>query len=98
MFKLKCQPVLEVLGCHDRIRQPRSRPLALNDAGAVCTGQVGSSLRYILGCFYNRGVLFAGVLIASALLLAVYVRAPDFGKLPLGYLRGMSGCPGFSTA
>ena len=34
------------------------------------------------GGFYKLGVLFEGVLTIRALLLGVYSRAPDFGKLP----------------
>ena len=35
------------------------------------------------GCFYKSVVLLVGVLLIRALLLGVYIGAPDFGKLPL---------------
>ena len=35
------------------------------------------------GCFYELEDLLVGVLIMRALLFAVYVRAPDFWKLPI---------------
>ena len=41
----------------------------------------------LLGCFHKLGVLLVGVLIVRALLFGVRIRAPDFGKLPLGGTR-----------
>ena len=38
----------------------------------------------------NLGVRFAGVLVISALLLRVYLRAPDFWKVPYSsYMRSL---------
>ena len=37
---------------------------------------------YVYGCFHNLGVLVVGVLAKRAPLFGVYVRAPEFWKLP----------------
>ena len=34
------------------------------------------------GCFYELGILLSGVLIIIGLLLGVFIRAPNFWKLP----------------
>ena len=60
--------------------------------------------RLLLGGFYKLGVPFKGVLTIRALLCGVYIRVPEFGKLPfggvhMGYMgslfKGLLGGPGY---
>ena len=65
---------ISVQSGHSRLRPrpPRSGPLA----------------QCLYGCFCKLGVLLIGVLIIRALLVEVYIKAPDFWKLP--YLSRMN--------
>ena len=49
--------------------------------GLEVLGRIHSLNGYPYSCFHKLGVIFVGVLITASVLLGVYNRAPEFGKL-----------------
>ena len=57
--------------------------MSLLGLATACSGS-------LYGCFQKLSVLVVGVLITRALLFGVFIRAPNFGKLPYETTGGLS--------